>query len=204
MSKLYFRYAAMNSGKSTLLLQAAYNYAERGMEFKLFTAELDNRNGVGVISSRLGIQRAALTYYRDTDFDQSVLDAATVCLFIDEAQFLTASQVQQLHRLAHASKVPIIYFGLRTDFMGRPFEGAATLLALADDLQELKAICDCGKKASINARLDSASRRVFSGAQILIGGNGKYLSMCPDCFYRETPAARQGLRPRQTATEDAS
>lgn len=204
MSKLYFRYAAMCAGKSTALLQAAYNYLERGMEAKLFTAELDKRNGVGFISSRLGIQRPALTYNRDTVFDRSVLDAATVCLFIDEAQFLTASQVQQLHRLAHASDVPILCYGLRTDFMGRPFDGAATLLALADDLQELKAICDCGKKASMNARIDSAGQRVWGGAQILIGGNDKYLAMCPDCFYRETPAARQGLRQRQTATEDAS
>lgn len=187
MSKLHFRYAAMNAGKSTLLLQAANNYVERGMGVKLFTAELDNRNGVGIISSRLGIQRPAQTFNRDTEFDRSVLDAATACLFVDEAQFLTASQAHQLHRLAHAGKVPIICFGLRTDFLGRAFAGAAALLALADDLQELKAVCGCGKKASMNARIDSAGRQVLIGEQILIGSNGKYLPLCPGCFYGGAP-----------------
>lgn len=183
MSKLYFRFAAMNAGKSTMLLQAARNYMERGMQIKLYTAELDTRHGVGVIRSRLGIERQALTYNKSTLFDSHLLDAETACLFVDEAQFLTAAQVHQLHRLAHVGSVPIICYGLRSDFLGMPFEGASLLLTLADDIEEIKTICACGKKASMNARIDSNGQRVRSGEQILIGGNSSYIAMCPDCFY---------------------
>lgn len=190
MSKLYFRYAAMNAGKSTMLLQAAHNYAERGMSVKLYTAGLDDRHGVGVIGSRLGIQRSALTYDPATSFNEQLLDADTACMFIDEAQFLTGPQVHQLHRLAHIGKVPIICYGLRSDFLGLPFEGASILLTLADDIEEIKTICACGKKASMNARIDSQGKRVLTGEQILIGGNVSYRAMCPDCFYADA-AQRQ-------------
>jgi thymidine kinase len=186
MSKLYFRYAAMNAGKSTMLLQAAHNYAERGMSIKLYTAELDTRHGVGVIRSRLGIERSALTYNPSTSFDKYLLDADTACLFIDESQFLTHRQVHQLHRLAHIGKVPIICYGLRSDFLGLPFEGASILLTLADDIEEIKTICACGKKASMNARIDSMGNRVRTGEQIFIGGEANYLAMCPNCFYADT------------------
>lgn len=186
MSKLYFRYAAMNAGKSTMLLQAAHNYAERGMSTKLYTAELDTRHGIGVIRSRLGIQRNALTYDRATTFDEHLLDADTACMFVDESQFLTGPQVHQLHRLAHIGKVPIICYGLRSDFLGMPFEGASILLTLADDIEEIKTICACGKKATMNARIDNLGNRVRTGEQILIGGNVNYIAMCPDCFYAVT------------------
>ena len=189
MSKLYFRYAAMNAGKSTMLLQAAHNYMERGMAVKLFTAGVDDRHGVGIIHSRLGIERSALTYDQSTSFDKGILDRDTACVFVDEAQFLTPPQVHQLHRLAHLGNVPIICYGFRSDFLGMPFEGAAMLLTLADDIEEIKTICACGKKASMNARIDSQGRRVHTGEQILIGGNVSYRATCPDCFYREPDTA---------------
>ncbi len=189
MSKLYFRYAAMNAGKSTMLLQAAYNYMERGMSVKLFTAKVDDRHGIGIIHSRLGIERTALTYDQSTSFDSSLLEPDTACVFIDEAQFLTPRQVHQLHRLAHLADVPVICYGLRSDFLGMPFEGAAILLTLADDIEEIKTICACGKKASMNARIDIHGKRVRSGEQILIGGNVSYRATCPDCFYSEPDAA---------------
>jgi thymidine kinase len=186
MSKLYFRYAAMNAGKSTMLLQAAHNYVERGMAIKLYTAELDTRHGIGIIRSRLGIQRSALTYDPSTSFDEHLLDFDTACMFVDEAQFLTRPQVHQLHRLAHIGKVPIICYGLRSDFLGMPFEGASILLTLADDIEEIKTICACGKKASMNARIDGKGRRVRTGEQIFIGGEASYIAMCPDCFYADS------------------
>ncbi len=166
-----------------MLLQAAYNYMERGMQVKLYTAKLDTRHGVGIIRSRLGIERQALIYDKSTVFDSHLLGRETACLFIDEAQFLTLGQVHQLHRLAHVGAVPIICYGLRSDFLGMPFEGASLLLTLADDIEEIKTICACGKKASMNARIDGDGQRVRSGEQILIGGNSSYIAMCPDCFY---------------------
>lgn len=168
-----------------MLLQAAHNYVERGMAVKLYTAELDNRHGVGVIRSRLGIERSVLTYNPQTVFSTSLLDADTACLFIDEAQFLNVAQVHQLHRLAHVGKVPIICYGLRSDFQGMPFEGASMLLTLADDIEEIKTICACGKKATMNARIDDSGARVRRGEQILIGGNASYIAMCARCFYTE-------------------
>ena len=184
MAKLYFRYAAMNAGKSTMLLQAAHNYEERGMPVKLMTAELDNRSGVGLISSRLGLQRSAETFDSHTVMDASLIPAGVKCLFIDEAQFCSPAQVLQLHKLAHSLNVPVICYGLRSDFQGKPFPGSAMLLTLADDIEELKTICACGKKASMNARIDDAGNRVMQGDQILIGANARYRAMCPDCFYK--------------------
>lgn len=138
MSKLYFRFAAMNAGKSTHLLQAAYNYEERGMRVRLFTAALDERSGVGLIGSRLGLTRQVETFGPETVFDSAWVGPGVACLLIDEAQFLTAEQVRQLHRLAHQHPVPVLCYGLRSDFRGDPFPGSVMLLALADDLEEMK------------------------------------------------------------------
>ena len=195
MSKLYFRYAAMNAGKSTALLQAAHNYEERGMRVRLFTAAHDDRAGAGVIGSRLGLQRAAETFGPHTVFNADWLGPGIACLLIDEAQFLTPEQVRQLHRLAHRSKLPVLCYGLRSDFQGAAFPGAAALLTLADTLEEMKTICACGRKASMNLRVDDNGRRVKEGEQVLIGGNNRYRAVCPGCFYSEgnDPALAPGL-----------
>jgi thymidine kinase len=188
MAKLYFRYAAMNAGKSTALLQAAHNYEERGMQVRLFTAALDDRGGAGVIASRLGLSRQAETFGTGTVFDAGALagqGALPACLLIDEAQFLTRDQVRQLHRLAHREDLPVLCWGLRSDFQGNAFPGAAELLTLADDIEEMKTICACGRKASMNLRLDAAGRRVDAGEQVLIGGNERYRAVCPRCFYSD-------------------
>ena len=185
MSKLYFRYAAMNAGKSTALLQAAYNYEERGMRVRLFTAALDDRTGQGVIGSRLGLQRPVETFGPDTVFDLQGLGEGIACVLIDEAQFLTHAQVQQLHRMAHRGGPPVLCYGLRSDFRGVAFPGAVALLTLADDLEEMKTICACARKASMNLRVDDQGRRVKEGEQVVIGGNERYRAVCPHCFYTE-------------------
>ena len=193
MAKLYFRYAAMNAGKSTSLLQAAFNYEERGMSIVLLTAELDNRDGHGKIASRLGLARDALTFNATHSLAQRIgaaqlqnRIARLACVLIDEAQFLTRAQVEELHRWAHENKTPVMCYGLRSDFQGKAFEGSAALLVLADDVEEMKTICDCGKKASMNARFDDEGNRITEGSQVLIGGNMRYRALCPDCFYGVT------------------
>lgn len=185
MSKLFFRYAAMNAGKSTALLQVAHNYEERGMQVLLFTAAHDDRVAAGVIASRLGLQRSAATFGASTEFSRDHVPATIACLLIDEAQFLSADQVVQLHRLAHLGHVPVICYGLRSDFRGEPFPGSAMLLTLADDLEEVKTICACARKASMNVRLDGQGRRVQQGEQVVIGGNERYRAVCPSCFYAD-------------------
>ncbi len=190
MAKLYFRYAAMNAGKSTSLLQAAFNYEERGMQIVLLTAELDNRDGHGKIASRLGLERDALTFNaqhsmaeRIATAQQQAWIAKLACVLIDEAQFLTLRQVEELHRWAHENCTPVMCYGLRSDFQGKAFAGSAALLVLADEVEEMKTICDCGKKASMNARFDDEGNRITQGSQVLIGGNMRYRALCPDCFY---------------------
>jgi len=188
VAKLYFRYAAMNAGKSTALLQTAHNYEERGLRVRVFTAALDDRGGAGVIASRLGLSRRAETFGTDTAFDTAVLADGTprpACLLIDEAQFLTREQVRHLHRLVHRDDIPVLCWGLRSDFQGNAFPGAAELLTLADDLEEMKTICACGRKASMNLRVDASGRRVTAGEQVLIGGNDRYRAVCPRCFYSD-------------------
>lgn len=189
MSKLYFRYAAMNAGKSTALLQAAYNYEERGMKVRLFTAAHDDRAGTGVIASRLGLRRHAETFGPGTVFDATSLGPGLACVLIDEAQFLTPEQVRQLHRLAHRAGLPVICYGLRSDFRGDAFPGSAALLTLADDVEEMKTICACGRKASMNLRVDDQGRRVQHGEQVVIGGNERYRAVCPSCFYSDADDA---------------
>jgi thymidine kinase len=189
MAKLFFRYAAMNAGKSTALLQVAHNYEERGMKVRLFTAALDDRAGKGVIASRLGLAREAEVFGPDTGFMHAHLARDIACLLIDEAQFLTPGQVRQLHRLAHVDGLPVICWGLRSDFRAEAFPGAAALLTLADDIEEMKSICACGRKASFNLRLDAEGRRVRAGEQIVIGGNERYRAVCPSCFYNDDAVA---------------
>jgi thymidine kinase len=196
MSKLYFRYAAMNAGKSTALLQAAHNYEERGMKVALFTAAHDDRSGTGIIGSRLGLHRTAATFGEATVFDRSELPPDLACVLIDEAQFLSPDQVRQLHRMAHRDHLPILCFGLRSDFQGHGFPGAIALLTLADDLEEMKTICACARKASMNMRIDADGRRVTQGQQVEIGGNDRYRAVCPSCFYadeQEGPDRAPGL-----------
>jgi thymidine kinase len=182
MAKLYFYYAAMNAGKSTTLLQAAFNYAERGMETMLLTAGIDDRAGAGIIGSRIGLDANAVPFFRDTDIAATVRTEAAkrklAAVLIDEAQFLTREQVWQLAVLTDDDDLPVVAYGLRTDFTGTLFEGSAALLGIADSLTELKAICECGRKATMNLRVDAEGRAVKAGAQTEIGGNDRYVAMC--------------------------
>ena len=193
MSKLYFRYAAMNAGKSTALLQVAHNYEERGLRVALFTAAHDDRSGQGHVGSRLGLVRPAATFGPDTVFASAPLQAGAggplACLLIDEAQFLSPDQVRQLHRMAHQAHLPVICWGLRSDFQGQAFAGSAVLLTLADDVEEMKTICACARKATMNLRIDADGRRVKHGEQVVIGGNERYRAVCPGCFYADDDAA---------------
>ena len=183
MAKLFFRYAAMNAGKSTALLQVAHNYEERGHRVRIFTAVVDDRYGRGYVTSRLGPQRAAEVFGPDTDFSSLIAaDPGIACILVDEAQFLSKAQVWALHEIAHQRNVPAICYGLRTDFQGELFAGSATLLALADEMDEMKTICDCGRKATMNLRVDADNRRVTQGAQVEIGGNARYRAVCGRCF----------------------
>jgi thymidine kinase len=190
LAKLYFRYAAMNAGKSTSLLQAAHNYEERGMQVRIFTAAHDSRAGLGVVASRLGMTRQTDTFGPHTQFDLAGLGADCACVLIDEAQFLSPEQVRQLHRLAHIGKVPVLCYGLRSDFRGEAFPGSAALLTLADELEEMKTICACARKASMNLRVDDQGRRIQEGEQVVIGGNERYRAVCPSCFYSDADDAQ--------------
>ena len=183
MAKLYFYYASMNAGKSTTLLQADFNYRERGMRTMLWTAALDDRSDAGhAIESRIGLHAGAHRFAAETDLFEQVCAAHTVeplsCVLVDEAQFLTAVQVWQCADLADKADIPVLCYGLRTDFRGELFPGAAVLLGIADSLVELKAVCHCGRKASMNLRVDEAGRAVREGAQTEIGGNDRYVALC--------------------------
>ena len=187
MAKLYFYYAAMNAGKSTTLLQADYNYRERGMETMLWTARLDDRAGAGVIGSRIALSAPAYSYAPDVDLFEAVADErkrrGLHCVLVDEAQFLTRGHVLQLCRLADELDLPVLCYGLRTDFQGNLFEGSAALLALADTLVELKVVCECGRKATMNLRIDEQGFAVAAGAAIEIGGNDRYVALCRRHFF---------------------
>lgn len=182
MAKLYFYYASMNAGKSTTLLQADFNYRERGMATMLFTAAVDDRFAAGTISSRIGLAASATMFDRATDIAAATLtrhaDAPLACVLVDEAQFLTGAQVDQLAHLADVHGIPVLAYGLRTDFRGALFEGSARLLALADALIEIKSVCTCGRKATMNLRVDGEGRAVAEGRQTEIGGNDRYIALC--------------------------
>ena len=182
MAKLYFHYSTMNAGKSTILLQASYNYRERGMQTYLLTAKLDNRAGQGRIKSRIGIGTEADTFENGEDlFDKisrRLKKDPIACIFVDEAQFLEKEQVWQLARAVDDLKVPIMCYGLRVDFRGELFPGSAALLALADEMREARTICYCGKKATMVVRQDADGNPLKEGAQVQIGGNETYVSLC--------------------------
>lgn len=184
MAKLFFRYAAMNAGKSTYLLQVAHNYNETGQEVLLLTSGLDDRDGHGVIASRIGLRRDAEVYTAKTDFEELLKDVQVACVLVDEAQFLTLPQVRQLHRWVHQRNIPVMCFGIRSDFCGLPFVGSAGLLTLADEIEEIRTVCACGKRATMNIRLNEHGERVREGDQVLIGGNGRYRQVCARCFYK--------------------
>lgn len=187
MAKLYFNYAAMNAGKSTTLLQASFNYRERGMDTIEFTAKIDDRVKKGVIASRIGLSKEAHVFDDATNlFDiikRESTDMTAACVFLDEAQFLTSDQVMQLAQAVDELNIPVICYGLRTDFMGELFEGSARLLAVADEIRELKTICKCGRKATMNLRIDADGAAVTSGEKIEIGGNDRYIPLCRKHFY---------------------
>jgi thymidine kinase len=189
MAKLYFSYAAMNAGKSTLLLQASHNYIERGMRTLLFTSALYAEDGIGLITSRLGISAEAELYDETSDLFSYVKDeletAKVDCVMIDEAQFLTGDQVWQLARIADRLDVPVMCFGLRTDFQGKLFPGSSALLAIADELREIRTICYCGAKATMVVRQDTSGRVLTEGDQVSIE-KSVYVSLCRKHWEQET------------------
>ena len=187
MAKLYFYYAAMNAGKSTTLLQADFNYRERGMETMLWTARLDERAGAGVIGSRIALSAPAHRFDEEVDLFEEVGEELKKrelhCILLDEAQFLSQRHVLQLCEVADKLGIPVLCYGLRTDFQGKLFPGSAALLALADSLIELKAVCECGRKATMNLRVDAEGHAVASGEQTEIGGNDRYIALCRNHFF---------------------
>ena len=187
MAKLYFYYSAMNAGKSTTLLQADFNYRERGMETMLWTAAHDDRAGVGTIGSRIALSAPAHTYDESVDLFAAVGEELKRrkldCILIAEAQFLSQRHVLELCEVSDRLRIPVLCYGLRTDFQGKLFPGSAALLALADSLIELKAVCDCGRKATMNLRVDAEGHAVTSGAQTEIGGNDRYIALCRKHFF---------------------
>lgn len=190
MAKLYYHFSSMNSGKSLLLLSTAHNYKERGMTTKLITAALDNRYGVGTISSRIGLSAPADVFSNATDMIELIkgdlLNIPYDCILIDEAQFLTRRQVADLARIVDEYNVPVCCYGLRTDFKGELFEGSNALFCLADKFVEMKGICHCGRKATMVAKVDKDGIMVsFDSPQVEIGGNDRYISMCRKHYTQE-------------------
>src|SRR5690606_8843506 len=191
MAKLYFYYSAMNAGKSTTLLQSAHNYRERGMRTLILTPRLDDRHGVGVVSSRIGLKAQATAFGRDDELDSlaraDIAAHGTLhCVLVDEAQFLAKAQVWQLSEIVDSLRIPVLAYGLRTDFRGELFEGSQYLLAWADELSEIKTICHSGSKATMVVRVDDHGRAVTEGAQVEIGGNERYVSVSRAQFKRIT------------------
>lgn len=181
MAKLYFYYSAMNAGKTTKLLQSSFNYKERGMDTLLYTYKLDDRSGSTKIASRIGLAEQAIIYDKGFDMFKDISDRntyKTACVLIDEAQFLTKEQVSQLCDVVDKLNIPVLAYGLRTDFLGEAFEGSLYLLLWADELIEVKTICHCGKKAIMNARFGADKKIITSGEQIEIGGNERYMALC--------------------------
>ncbi len=182
MAKLYFYYSSMNAGKSTALLQSSYNYRERGMNTLVLIPAIDTRAGKGIVKSRIGIESNGVPFKADDDLlalaREMVDEAPLDCVLVDEAQFLTRAQVFQLSEITDRLQIPVLAYGLRTDFQGELFEGSRALLAWADNLKELKTICHCGRKATMVVRMDEQGNPVSQGSQVQIGGNEQYVSMC--------------------------
>ncbi|ANP76952.1 thymidine kinase [Vibrio sp. 10N.222.51.C8] len=182
MAQMYFYYSAMNAGKSTTLLQSSFNYQERGMTPVIFTAALDDRYGIGKVSSRIGLQSEAQLFKNDTNMFDAIKklneEEKRHCVLIDECQFLSKEQVYQLTEVVDKLHIPVLCYGLRTDFLGELFEGSRYLLSWADKLVELKTICHCGRKANMVIRTDEHGVAIAEGDQVAIGGNDKYVSVC--------------------------
>lgn len=183
MAKLHFYYSAMNAGKSTTLLQSSHNYNERGMDTLLFTPIIDDRYGIGKITTRIGLQNEAIPVPKDMNLydytKQAIAKNPNIkCVLVDEAQFLSKKQVHELGLVTDDLNIPVLAYGIRTDFMAEPFEGSLYLLALADQLIEIKTICHCGRKATMNMRIDESGRAIREGEQIQIGGNERYVATC--------------------------
>ncbi|MFN7890797.1 MAG: thymidine kinase [Pirellula sp.] len=193
MAKMYFYYSTMNAGKSTILLQSSYNYRERGMRTLVFAPEIDDRFGAGVVSSRIGLQSEAITFSISENLFRRIQQEhekqKVDCVLVDEAQFLTKKQVRQLGDVCDDLGIPVLAYGLRTDFQGNLFEGSQYLMAWADNLNEIKTICHCGRKATMVLRIDSTGKPVREGEQIQIGGNERYVTVCRKHF-------KQGLAER--------
>ncbi|MGZ8312027.1 MAG: thymidine kinase [Allosphingosinicella sp.] len=210
MAKLYFYYSSMNAGKSTTLLQADFNYRERGMATMLYTAGVHDRSGYGVIDSRIGLRAEANAYDAATNIrvevEEEIKRRKVDCILLDEAQFLTRRQVIALASICDELDIPVLAYGLRTDFQGQLFDGSGALLALADSLVELKAICECGRKSSMNLRVDEDGRAVRAGAQTEIGGNDRYVALCRRHFFERLREAEQrqlrlALKPQAAGAE---
>jgi thymidine kinase len=187
MAKLYFYYSAMNAGKTTTLLQSSYNYHERGMDTLLFTPVIDNRFAAGKIASRIGLVNDAISFDRTFNFFDYIEKAQKTlpklkCILVDEAHFMTKDQVMQLAQVVDNLKLPVLTYGLRTDFRAEVFEGSQYLLSWAEELTEIKTICHCGSKATMNARIDKQGKIVREGEQIEIGGNDRYIALCRKHF----------------------
>lgn len=187
MAKVYFYYSAMNAGKSTTLLQASYNYIERGMQTLLFAPKIDTRFGKTIVYSRIGLKGDAIPFDKEFDFFTCVEEKNNVmknlrCILVDEAHFLTKEQVVQLTEIATTLNIAVLCYGLRSDFLGEPFEGSKYLLAWAEELTEIKTICDCGRKGTMNMRIDENGNPVTKGNQVQIGGNESYTSRCMKCY----------------------
>lgn len=182
MAKLYFYYSAMNAGKSTVLLQSSYNYRERGMNTLILSPEIDTRDDVGKVTSRIGLQADSVTFNTSDNLlgmvEREHMQNPVHCVFVDEAQFLTNNQVRQLSDVCDSLDIPVLAYGLRTDFQGNLFDGSQLLLAWADSICEIKTICHCGRKATMVLRIDSEGRAIKDGRQVQIGGNERYLSVC--------------------------
>ncbi len=188
MAKLHFYYSAMNAGKSTTLLQSSYNYNERGMHTLLFAPEVDDRYGANKITTRIGIDSEAIGVSESFDIFAYVSKAAKAdpklrCILIDEVQFLTKAQIHQLCRICDELSIPVLAYGIRSDFQGEPFPGSLYLLTLADEIIEIKTICHCGRKATMNMRVDEKGRAIREGAQVAIGGNELYVATCRRHFH---------------------
>ncbi len=192
MAKLYFYYSSMNAGKSTALLQSNHNYRERGMNTIVFTPAIDTRYGEGIVKSRIGIEASAFPITSDDDLLATVRRETVTqqihCVLVDEAQFLTRDQVYQLGEVCDRLDIPVLAYGLRTDFQGELFEGSSYLLAWADNLKEIKTVCHCGKKATMVVRMGDDGLATDTGDQVAIGGNELYVSMCRR-HYKETLGA---------------
>jgi len=216
MAKLYFYYSAMNAGKTTTLLQSEFNYRERGMKTILFTPVIDNRYESGTITSRIGLEAQAIPFDNLFDFYKYVEgelkkqkqddDQATLlkCILVDEAQFLTKDQVFQLSDISDFLQLPVLTYGIRSDFMGEPFEGSKYLLTIAEELNEIKTICHCGRKATMNARMDPKNGNILrQGEQVGIGGNESYVSLCHRHF-KEGVTGRKNGKTEKKATATAT